>query len=1388
MFDMLTENRFRRSLVNRSRLLTLLIFMMAIAVCARTTLAQTTTFTYQGHLTDAGAPANGTHDFEFKLYDAAGVQVGVTLTRDDVQVTNGVFVVQLDFGVSPFASMTASTLEIGVRPGASTGAFTALAPRQPITSSPYAIKSLSAAELGGVAANQYVLTGDPRLSDERPPAPGNANYIQNQTATAQAAGFNISGDGAIGGKVGIGTTSPGFTLDVKGEDVFGNTTARIQSSRQAAILSLDSTIGGTNQIWNVESGVLGNPGLFGILDRNALQARLTIDPSGNVGIGTTSPAFALDVKAEDVFGNTTARVHSSRQAAIVSLDSTIGGQNQVWNVESGVLGNPGLFGILNRNTLQARLTIDPGGRVTIPGNLDVGQTLNTNTLTGNFTIPASRITGALAVGNGGTGLGSAGAAGNFLRSDGAVWTSSPIQVSDIPNLSGSFIQNTIAQQPTSNFNVSGTGTATMFDAATQYNIGGQRVLRATGTSGGNTSVGIDAGISISSGTGNSFVGWGAGSQNSSGSFNSFFGAFAGRLNTAGFSNTFVGDGAGEQNMDGNENSIFGTSAGRSNTVGSQNSYFGVLAGFSNQTGVSNSFFGRRAGYANLAGRNSFFGDEAGQANTTGGQNTFVGNSAGHFNTMGGHNTFVGDQTGTGNVGGTFNTILGAGANVGAGDLANATAIGAGAVVSASNSLVLGNNANVGIGTSAPASKLTVAGLIETTAGGVKFPDGTTQTTAASAGSITDITAGAGLTGGGNTGNLTFDVGAGAGISVAADMISIADAGVTTAKLADSAVTAPKIAAGQVVKSLTVGPSTLRDDLTLAAGSGITLTPAGNTVTIAATGGGGGGGNAILNQTTLQPNADFNISGSGIAAGALSGGVVNAATQFNLGGSRLVSAAGTDNLFVGFGAGQSNTPANPFPNAGTRNSFFGSNAGLSNTIGLLNAFFGNQAGLSNTTGTANSFFGSSAGRSNTNGVDNSFFGTNAGIRNTGSDNSFFGAGAGGFSTTGGSNTFIGRFSGATNTTGTNNTLLGTFANVGANNLMNATAIGANAVVSASDSLILGNNANVGIGTSTPNHRLSIAGGPSWTSALWSGAMDLQNAAAIGWQSNNGGQRFGIGHTNGGLFMFRTASNPGDTTNSPIYDLVINDAGNVGIGTAFPLTKLMVGGTLSATNVGIGTATPNHRLSIEGSGITESSVRSTNERAILSLDSRAGGQRRIWTLESGLSGTPGLFGIYDRAAGRARLTIGPNGIVDVGDLRTGTLEVRLLTFRGGRTNVCHDSLNFISSCSSSLRYKTDLQPFYEGLKFINQLHPISFKWKSDATLDVGFGAEDVAQVNPLFATYNQKGEVEGVKYDRLSVVFVNAIKEQQAQIERQQQHIDELKKLVCLTYPTAEACKQ
>ncbi len=117
-----------------------------LALCA-TAQAQTTSFTYQGSLTFGGSLATGSYDLQFKLYDqlAGGSLQGSpsTVTVFGVAVTAGVFSVELDFGATAFPGAT-RYLEISVRP-AGNGSFTTLSPRQQITSTPYAIRSLSAA-------------------------------------------------------------------------------------------------------------------------------------------------------------------------------------------------------------------------------------------------------------------------------------------------------------------------------------------------------------------------------------------------------------------------------------------------------------------------------------------------------------------------------------------------------------------------------------------------------------------------------------------------------------------------------------------------------------------------------------------------------------------------------------------------------------------------------------------------------------------------------------------------------------------------------------------------------------------------------------------------------------------------------------------------------------------------------------------------------------------------------------------------------------------------------------------------------------------------------------------------------------------------------------------
>src|SRR5213593_2951286 len=286
--------------------------------------SQTTAFAYQGRLTEGGSPASGNYDLQFALFDSlsGGTQIGSTFSRSETPVSAGVFNVQLDFGVNAFPGAD-RFLELGVRP-AGVGAFTTLAPRQQISSTPYAIRTLKATTADGlsnacvecVQDAQINSVAGSKITGAIPIASipsGSESYIQNTTNLQANANFNIGGSGTVG------------NLNTNGASTFGGITAPPAAPGGQGRIYFDSA---TNKLRVSENGgsfvnLIGANGVSGSGTTNTIplwSAGTTLGDSAitqsgsNVGIGTTSPAGKLHVNGEFVLDAAGPTLHTGTAA------------------------------------------------------------------------------------------------------------------------------------------------------------------------------------------------------------------------------------------------------------------------------------------------------------------------------------------------------------------------------------------------------------------------------------------------------------------------------------------------------------------------------------------------------------------------------------------------------------------------------------------------------------------------------------------------------------------------------------------------------------------------------------------------------------------------------------------------------------------------------------------------------------------------------------------------------------------------------------------------------------------------------------------------------------------------------------------------------------------
>jgi hypothetical protein len=377
------------------------------------------------------------------------------------------------------------------------------------------------------------------------------------------------------------------------------------------------------------------------------------------------------------------------------------------------------------------------------------------------------------------------------------------------------------------------------------------------------------------------------------------------------------------------------------------------------------------------------------------------------------------------------------------------------------------------------------------------------------------------------------------------------------------------------------------------------------------------------------------------------------------------------------------------------------------VSLNNTLFGYQAGQAAITGNNNTYIGYQSGYPNTSGQSNTAVGSNAMVANIGgSSNAALGYASLKANTTGGSNAAFGNSAGLTNTTGSNNTFIGTNADATTTGLTNAGAVGANAKVATSNSLVLGgtgaNAVNVGIGTTSPVTALQVVGtNPLTLNGVQTGATsDSILTIASGTvrklpystvTSGSSWSLTGNAGTNYATNFLGTTDNTSlrSRTNN-VQGLILDSLGNVGIGTSPGFTtgtyqeKLLVdAGTTSSFNAIIARGTVNNyfQLNIQN----KSNGNTASSDVVTTADN---GTESVNYVDLGMNGSGNTQNVFGNPDDAYLYTTGNNFLIG-----TGTAGQSLVFMTGGTTQSANERMRIDGSGNvmvgkTSAAYKVDV----------------------------------------------------------------------------------------------------
>ncbi|MCI0406509.1 MAG: tail fiber domain-containing protein, partial [candidate division Zixibacteria bacterium] len=266
---------------------------------------------------------------------------------------------------------------------------------------------------------------------------------------------------------------------------------------------------------------------------------------------------------------------------------------------------------------------------------------------------------------------------------------------------------------------------------------------------------------------------------------------------------------------------------------------------------------------------------------------------------------------------------------------------------------------------------------------------------------------------------------------------------------------------------------------------------------------------------------------------------------------------------------------------------------------------------------------------------------------------------------------------------------------------------------------------------------------------------------------------------GSFVWADSSVDADFTSTANNQFLIRAAGGVGVGTTAPEATLHVHKGSAGSVTADGNST----------GVFENSTHN-----FLSILSPAGSDRGVLFGEPGSIADGGI--VYTAASDRldlrtngnvTKMSITAGGSVGIGtgspaDILQVVGDVRV----GIGTTGCvrdADGTVIAGTCSSDMRLKTKIEPFPNILDELVELQPVHFYWKADEYPEKHFGksqsfgliAQEVEKVMPDLVTEDEEGFL-AVRYNKIPLLLLQGMKEQQKTIDVLQAEVGDLKELV------------